>query len=123
VARLVEQLADGPQPPTVDLSASALAALALMPPPHRRHLDGLVQRLGKAQDATGGWADADLFNMLDALILAGTRTARAVVVQAAPALIARLSADGGFDHLPPDDPIHEERALIGLGALQIALED
>lgn len=123
VARLVAQLADGPQPSTLNLSASALAALALVPPPHRRHLDGLVQRLGKAQGAGGDWPDAELFHMLEALVLAGIRPARAVVARAAPALLARLGNDGGFDHVPPDDPIHDERSLIGVRALQVALED
>ncbi len=123
VATLVEQLADGPQPPTLNLSACALAALALMPPPHRRHLDGLVNRLGKAQQPSGDWTDADLFLMLEALILAGIRPARAVVVRAAPAIAARQLPGGGFDDLAPDDPVHEERTLIGLRALHIALED
>lgn len=84
VAHLIAHLADGPQPSTLNLSASALAAPALVPPPHRRHLDGLVQRLGNAQ----GPGD-----------------------------------DGGFDRMPPPDPIREERSLIGLRALQVALED
>lgn len=123
VATLVEELADGPQPATLNLSACALAALALMPPPHRRHLDGLVNRLGKAQQPSGDWADADLFLMLEALVLAGIRPARAVVVRAAPAIAARQLAAGGFDDLAPDDPVHEERTLIGLRALHIALED
>jgi len=123
VARLIAQLADGPQPATLDLSASALAALALVPPPHRRHLDGLVQRLGKAQGAAGDWPDADLFHMLEGLVLAGIRPARAVVARAAPALLARLGDDGGFDRNPPGDPVREERSLIGLRALQVALED
>jgi hypothetical protein len=123
VAKLVEELADGPQPPTLDLSACALAALALMPPPHRRHLDGLINRLGKAQETAGGWAEADLFLMLEALVLAGVRPARAVVVRAAPALAALQQTNGGFDDLAPNDPVHEERTLIGLRALHIAVED
>lgn len=122
VARLVDQLADGPQPPTLALSACALGALALVPPPHRRHLDGLVNRLGKAQKPDGGWDDADLFHMLEALVLAGIRPARVVVGQAAPRLVAELREDGSFDD-PPHDPVHEERALIGLRALKVALED
>lgn len=123
IARLVDELADGPQPPTLELSASALAALALLPPPHRRHLDGLINRLGKAQETGGDWADADLFHMLEALVLAGIRPARAVVTRAAGAVAERLRDDGGFDDLAPDDPVHEERCLIALRTLQVALED
>jgi hypothetical protein len=123
IARMIDALADGPQPPTLDLSASALAALALLPPPHRRHLDGLINRLGRAQDAGGGWSDADLFHMLESLVLAGIRSARAVVTRAAPAVVNRLRSDGGFDDMPADDPVREERGLIALRTLHIALED
>jgi hypothetical protein len=123
VARLVDELANGPQPATLDLSACALAALALVPPPYRHHLDGLVGRVGRAQQADGGWTEADLFHMLEALVLAGIRPAREVVARAAPALAARLRDDGSFDEPPHDHPIHDERALIGMRALQIALED
>lgn len=118
VARLVDALATGPQASTLDLSASALAALALAPPEHRHHLDGFVHRLRAAQGKDGAWSGADLFHMLEALILAGIRPAREVIARAAPALGARQRADGSFD-----DPPHEERALIGFRALQIALED
>lgn len=119
VAQLVDELASGPQPPTLDLSACVLAALALVPPPHRRHLDGLVARLGTAQLADGSWGDrAELFLMLEALILAGIRPARSVIAKAAPALTKRQRATGAFD-----EPPNEERALIGLRALQVALED
>lgn len=122
IARLLDALATGPQPPTLDLSACALAALALVPPPHRHHLDGLITRLGRAQNDKGEWTEADLFLMLEALVLAGIRPARAVVSKAAPALAARLRDDGSFDDLPHSDA-HEERALIGLRAFQIAMED
>jgi hypothetical protein len=123
VAQLVDQIADGPQPPTLDLSACVLGALALVPPPHRRHLDGLVARIGTAQGPDGTWPDADLFHMLEALVLAGVKPARAVASRAAPALAARVRDDGSVDERAPDDPIHEERALIALRALQVALED
>ncbi|HEX9611038.1 MAG TPA: hypothetical protein VF978_04050 [Gemmatimonadales bacterium] len=123
VARLLDELANGPQPATLDLSACALAALALVPPPHRRHLDGLVGRLGRAQVADGGWTEADLFHMLEALVLAGIRPARVVAAQSAPALMAHLRDDGSFDDPPHDNPVHDERALVGMRALQIAVED
>jgi hypothetical protein len=117
VAKEIEAIARGAQPGTLNLSASVLSALALAPPAHRHHLDGLVNRLGVAQDAGGGWTGADLFHMLDALVLAGIRPARAVIAKAAPALLALQRDDGAFD-----DPPHEERALIGLRALQVAAE-
>jgi hypothetical protein len=122
IARLMDDLAvaKGRQPPTLDLSASVLSALALAPPQHRHHLDGLIGRMGRAQQDDGTWADADLMHVLDALIVAGIRAARAVVVRAAPALIARQRDDGSFDAA---GGAQEERALIALRALQIALED
>jgi hypothetical protein len=118
VAREIEAIATAPQPATLNLSASVLSALALAPPAHRHHLDGLVNRLGTAQNADGGWTGADLFHMLEALVLAGIRPARAVVAKAAPALLALQRDDGAFD-APPN----EERALIGMRALLVAAED
>ena len=117
VAAAVRELAQGPQPPTLNLSASVLGALALAPPEHRHHLDGLVNRLSVAQDADGGWVGADLFHMLEALVIAGIRPARAVIAKAVPALLDEQRETGAFD-----DPPHEERALIGLRALQVAAE-
>src|SRR6266545_4315035 len=107
VAREIEAIATAPQPETLNLSASVLSALALAPPAHRHHLDGLVNRLGAAQNTDGGWTGTDLFHMLEALVLAGIRPARAVVAKAAPALLT-LQRDGGAF----DDPPSEERALI-----------
>lgn len=117
VARVIEAIARAPQPPTLNLSASVLSALALAPPIHRHHLDGLVNRLGAAQNADGAWTGADLFHMLEALVLAGIRPARAVIAKAAPALLALQTDAGAFDNPP-----QEERALIGLRALQVAVE-
>ena len=120
VARLMDALAaaKGRQPPTLDLSAAVLAALALAPPEHRHHLDGLIARIARAQAHDGTWPDADLLHVLDALLVAGIRPARAVVVKAVPALLARQRADGSFDA-----PAHEERALIAMRALHVAIED
>lgn len=120
VARLMNDLAaaKGRQPPTLDLSAAALGALALAPPEHRHHLDGLVARVARAQTEGGDWSDADLLHVLDALLVAGIRPARAVIAKAAPALVKRQRPDGSFDV-----PANEERALIGLRALQVALEE
>ena len=82
VSREIDAIATAPQPATLNLSASVLSALALAPPVHRHHLDGLVNRLGAAQGADGGWTGADLFHMLEALVLAGIRPARAVIAKA-----------------------------------------
>lgn len=117
VAEGVGAIATGPQPATLNLSASVLSALALAPPEHRHHLDGLVHRIGAAQDGDGRWPGADLFHMLEALVLAGIRPARAVIAAAAPALLSLQHDSGAFD-----DPPNEERALIGLRALQVAAE-
>ena len=122
VARFMDEIAmaKGRQPPTLDLSACVLSALALAPPQHRHHLDGLIGRLARAQRDDGDWPDGDLMHLLDALLLAGIRPARAVIVRAVPALLARQRPDGSFDAA---DGATEERALIGLRSLQIALED
>jgi hypothetical protein len=122
IERLLDQLATGPQPPTLDLSASALGTLALIPPPHRRHLDGLIGRIGRAQQDDGTWAEGDLFHMLEALVLAGVRGARTLIARSAPALARLVREDGTFDD-PPHTTVHEERALIALRSLQIAIED
>jgi hypothetical protein len=121
VARVMDDfaLAKGRQPPTLDLSASVLSALALAPPEHRHHLEGLIGRMARAQAADGAWPEADLMHVLDALIVAGIRSARAVVVKATPALLSRQNRDGTFD----GGAGNEERALIGLRALEIAMED
>jgi hypothetical protein len=120
IARLMDDLADakGRHPITLDLSASALSALALAPPEHRHHLEGLIARVARAQGHDGDWPEGDLMHVLDALLVAGVRSARVAVARAAPALLARQRPDGSFD-----TPAHEKRALIGLRALQIALED
>lgn len=118
VGAAIRELALSRQPATLNLSASVLGALALAPPEHRHHLEGLIGRLGAAQDSGGGWAGADLFHMLEALVLAGIRPARALIAKAVPALLQRQGADGGFDGSP-----HEERAFIGLRSLVIAAED
>lgn len=120
IAALMDDLAaaKGRQPPTLDLSAAVLGALALAPPEHRHHLDGLIARIARAQTGHGDWPDADLLHVLDALLVAGIRPARAVVAKAVPAVLRRQRPDGSFDA-----PAHEERALIAMRALQVAVEE
>lgn len=98
-----------------DLAAVALAALTLAPPELRDDIDRRVAVLAGRQAADGGWSDADLFNVLDALLAAGTPMAAAAINRAVPALIARQAPGGGFDAEG-----HEERALIALRALRRA---
>jgi hypothetical protein len=63
------------------------------------------------------WGEVNLFHMLESLLLAGIRPARAVIARAVPALLARQQPDGSFDDVP-----REERALIGLRSLLVAHE-
>jgi hypothetical protein len=106
--------------PTVSdqLAASALAVMAIAPAPYRDALPGLVERFAAAQRTEGSWGEADLFQALEALLLAGIRPARAVIERAIPALLEAQRDDGSFD-----EAAHEERALIGLRALLVSQED
>lgn len=103
--------------PTVhdELAASALGVVAVAPVPYHDRLESCVERIGAAQQTDGTWGEANLFHMLESLLLAGIRPARAVIERAVPALLAVQRPDGSFD-----SPAHEERALIGLRALLVA---
>jgi len=100
-----------------ELAACALGTIALAPAPYLDRLPACVERIGADQREDGTWSDVNLFNMLESLLLAGIRPARAVITRAVPALLARQQPDGSFDVVP-----HEERALIGLRALLVAHE-
>jgi len=95
-----------------DAIVSALAALAVSPPPFRDVLPDLTDFIAQHQDADGTWPNADLFHVLDALVGAGTLKAKLAVCQAVPALLERQRPDGDFGNTA-----REERALIGLRAL------
>jgi hypothetical protein len=101
-----------------ELAASALGVVALAPPAIRDGLSAGVERLAQSQQSDGGWGNANLFHMLEALLLAGVRPARLVIAGAASALLRRQRPDGSFD-----DPPQEERALIGLRAFLVTVED
>ena len=101
-----------------DLAAGALAVMALSPPPYRDRLDAGVEHLARTQQPDGTWGQANVFAVLEGLLLAGVRPARTVVARAVPALLQRQRPDGSFD-----DPPQEERALIGLRAVLVTLED
>lgn len=95
-----------------DAIVSALSALAVAPPPFRDILPDLTGFIAEHQSADGTWPHADLFHVLEALLLAGTLKAKLAVCQAVPALLAIQHPEGGFGNTAM-----EERALIGLRAL------
>jgi hypothetical protein len=101
-----------------DLAAGTLAVMALSPAPYHEQLDASVARLARTQQPDGTWGQANLFAVLEGLLLAGVRPAREVVARAVPALLQLQRPDGSFD-----DPPQEERALIGLRAVLVTLED
>jgi hypothetical protein len=118
VVQQLERVLDGWTERRDELAASALSVVALAPPEYREGLDAGVERLARSQQSDGTWRNANLFHILEALLLAGIRPARAVVARAVPALVQRQRPDGSFD-----DPPQEERALIGLRAMLVTLED
>lgn len=97
---------------TPDAIVSALAALAVSPPPFRELLPDLTGFVAHHQSDDGTWPNADIFHVIDALVAAGTLKAKLAVCQAVPALLERQRPDGGFG-----TTAQEERALIGLRAL------
>ncbi|MGE5142511.1 MAG: hypothetical protein ACM3OA_03650 [Acidobacteriota bacterium] len=100
-----------------ELAASALGVVAVAPVPYYDRLPACVERLGASQRPDGTWGDANLFHMLESLLLAGIQPARALITNAVPALLAMQRPDGSFD-----EPANEERALIGLKSLLVAQE-
>ncbi|HET7789244.1 MAG TPA: hypothetical protein VFK78_00445 [Gemmatimonadales bacterium] len=105
------------EPASPNLAACVLGVVAVAPAPVHDRAEAFVEEARRAQGSDGSWAGADLFNMLEALLLAGIEPARALIAKAAPALLDLQHDDGSFD-----SPPHEERALIGLRALHVALE-
>jgi hypothetical protein len=117
VSQRVDALAGEWPPFRYDLAACALGTLALAATPHRERLPGFVQQVGEAQGKDGTWSNVNLFHMLEALLLAGIRPARDLIVKSVPALVSLQREDGSFD-----EEANEERALIGLNALLVAQE-
>jgi hypothetical protein len=64
------------------------------------------------QGVEGDWPSADLFQVLDSLLAAGTLDAQVTVRRAGTALAGRQRPDGAFGTMA-----QQERALIGLRAL------
>jgi hypothetical protein len=118
VIQQLQRVLDGWTARRDELAASALSVIALAPPEFRDGLAAGVERLARSQQPDGAWGEANLFHMLEGLLLAGVRPARAVVARTVPELLRRQRSDGSFD-----DPPQEERALIGLRALLVSQED
>jgi hypothetical protein len=95
-----------------DTIVAGLHALALAGPAHQPVVTSLVELIVANQDAGGEWANADLFQTLEALMATDLPVARAAVRRAGSALTARQRADGTFG-----GTAQQERALIGLRAL------
>ncbi len=100
---------------TPDLIVAALHALALAGEDKRPVVERLTTLVATHQGADGGWPNADLFQILEALCAAGTPEALAAVRRAMPALADRQRPDGTFG-----STAQQERALIALRAFQWA---
>jgi hypothetical protein len=95
-----------------DTIVAGLHALAVAGPGYRGIVDRLVGLITTNQGVEGEWPAADLFQVLDALLAAGTLEAQVTVRRSATALMARQRTDGTFGAMA-----QQERALIGLRAL------
>jgi hypothetical protein len=112
LARISEQWAEWNGYFSPDTVVAGLHALAVAGPEHRDIVHRLVGVVTTNQGVEGEWAGADLFQVVDALIAAGTLEAQVTVRRAATALAARQRTDGTFGTVA-----QQERALIGLRAL------
>ena len=95
-----------------DLMVAGLHALALGGPAYADIVRRLVGLVIAHQRIEGEWPGADLFQVIDALLAAGTPEAQVTVRRAGTALTARQRNDGTFG-----TTAQEERALVGLRAL------
>jgi hypothetical protein len=95
-----------------DAIVAGLHALALGGGEYRPTVERLVEGVSAQQRIDGQWANADLFQTIDALIASGLPSARAAVRRAVPALEERQRADGSFGATA-----QQERALIGVRAV------
>jgi hypothetical protein len=112
LARISEQWTEWQGYFSPDSVVAGLHALAVAGPEHRDVVDRLVGLVTSNQGVEGEWAGADLFQVVDALLAAGTLEAQVTVRRAATALTARQRTDGTFGAMA-----QQERALIGLRAL------
>ena len=98
-----------------DLIVAALHALVLAGEDKRPVVQRLTSLVAAHQGEDGGWPNADLFHVLEALCAVGTPAALAAVRRAVPALAERQRPDGTFGFTA-----QQERALIALRAFQWA---
>ena len=95
-----------------DAIVAGLHALALGGGEYLPTVVRLVEGVSAQQRIDGQWANADLFQTIEALIASGLPSARAAVRRAVPALEERQRADGSFGATA-----QQERALIGVRAV------
>jgi hypothetical protein len=95
-----------------DAIVAGLHALALGGGEYLPTVVRLVEGVSAQQRIDGQWANADLFQTIEALIASGLPSARAAVRRAVPALEERQRADGSFGATA-----QQERALIGARAV------
>jgi hypothetical protein len=95
-----------------DVIVAGLHALADGGRDHRPAVHRVVDLVTANQGVEGDWPAADLIQVLDALLAAGTPDAQVAVRRATTALTARQRGDGTFGVRT-----QQERALIGLRAL------
>jgi hypothetical protein len=112
LARISEQWTEWNAYFSPDTIVAGLHALAVAGPEHRDIVHRLVALATSHQGITGEWPSADLFQVLDALLAAGTLEAQVTVRRSGTALLARQRPDGTFGTMA-----QQERALIGLRAL------
>ena len=112
LARVAEQWREWSGYFAPDTVMAGLHALALGGPEYADPVHRLVGMVTAHQSVGGEWPSADLFQVLDALMAAGTPEAQVTVRRAGTALAERQRADGTFG-----PTAQQERALIGLRAL------
>jgi hypothetical protein len=112
LVRISEQWTEWNQYFSPDTIVAGLHALALAGAEHQDAVHRLVGVVTSNQGVEGEWPAADLFQVLQALLAAGTLEAQVTVRRAGTALEGRQRADGSFGTMA-----QQERALIGLRAL------
>jgi hypothetical protein len=112
LARISEQWTEWNAYFSPDTIVAGLHALAVAGSEHRDIVGRLVGLVTSHQGVEGDWPSADLFQVLDSLLAAGTLDAQVTVRRAGTALAGRQRPDGAFGTMA-----QQERALIGLRAL------
>jgi hypothetical protein len=106
---------DDPRWP-LDLACLALGAITLGPYDLREQVEACIGDVVARQAPDGSWPGAELFNVLDVLAATPSLRARAAVDRTVPHLLRGQLSDGSWE-----GGVKEERTLIGLRALRVAL--